>query len=279
MEPIEIQARGLVFSGLHAGSDDDPLLILLHGLPRTSWEWHHQIPVLAGLGYHVVAPDLRGYCDGARPLLVEDYVIGEFLADVLAIADEMGGRHCSFHLMGTSIGATISWHLAARHGERVKTLACINIPHPGAMAEVYDSQSGAEQRKKMSYMVNSRKEGNERATFNKTLRRMALPEQETQPYRDALENDDALPAVYHWYRALLNDPFREVPPSPVRMPTLFMWPPGAGNVSRVSAEATTRQVDAPYQFEVLEDAFNFALQMEPDRVSELLSAHLRRHGS
>ena len=37
--------------------------------------------------------------------------------------------------MGTSIGSSITWGLAAKYPERVRTLACINIPHPGALAE------------------------------------------------------------------------------------------------------------------------------------------------
>ena len=36
--------------------------------------------------------------------------------------------------MGTSIGATMAWWLAAKHSDRVSTLVCINIPHPGALA-------------------------------------------------------------------------------------------------------------------------------------------------
>jgi pimeloyl-ACP methyl ester carboxylesterase len=235
------------------------------------------MPVLGHRGYRTVAPDLRGYCAGARPDSVDAYVIGEFVADVLAIADTLAGPETAFHLMGTSIGATIAWHLAANHPGRVKTLACINIPHPGAFAEVYATSAAEEQQQKMSYMTNSRKEGNERATFERTLERMALPRTETDPFHLAFKSDEALRAVYHWYRAILIDPRRKKPPPAVTMPTMFLWPPGAGNVSRASAEANVNYTSGPYRFEILENALNFALQKEPERINGLLVEHLVQH--
>ena len=60
MEEIEVNARGMRFHGLTDGQEDHPLLLLLHGLPRNSWEWHHQISPMAEMGYRVVAHDLRG---------------------------------------------------------------------------------------------------------------------------------------------------------------------------------------------------------------------------
>lgn len=275
MKPIEIKARGLRFAARSDGREDSPLLLLLHGLPRTSWEWHHQLSKFAEAGFWAVAFDMRGYCPGARPEGVEAYTVHEFVEDVLAIATELGWGNRLFHLMGTSIGAVVAWRVAAENPDRVATLACINIPHPGAFTEVAASGGAEEQRQKMSYILNSRKEGNERKTFELTLERMGLPAVETDPYREALNSDEALRAVYHWYRAI---PLWDTTPlKPVAAPTLFVWPPGAGNVSRETAEATARYVTGPYRFEILEGARNFALQMEPERLTKLLLEHLAQH--
>ena len=46
----------MTFTALNNGPGDGPLLLLLHGLSRTSWEWHDQIPELAHLGYRTIAP-------------------------------------------------------------------------------------------------------------------------------------------------------------------------------------------------------------------------------
>jgi len=103
----------MTFRALCDGPEDGRLLLLLHGLPRNRWEWHHQIPPMAELGFRVVAPDLRGFCPGARPESVETYHVKEYAQDVLEIADSLGHTGRPFHLMGTSIGATMAWWLAA----------------------------------------------------------------------------------------------------------------------------------------------------------------------
>ena len=43
-----------------------PVVVLAHGFPELAYSWRHQIPVLAAAGYHVLAPDQRGY-GGRRP--------------------------------------------------------------------------------------------------------------------------------------------------------------------------------------------------------------------
>jgi pimeloyl-ACP methyl ester carboxylesterase len=52
-----------------AGTPGDPVVILAHGFPELAYSWRHQIPVLAAAGYHVLAPDQRGYggSSGAGP--------------------------------------------------------------------------------------------------------------------------------------------------------------------------------------------------------------------
>ena len=38
-----------------------PLLLLLHGFPELAYSWRKVMPALAEAGFHVVAPDQRGY--------------------------------------------------------------------------------------------------------------------------------------------------------------------------------------------------------------------------
>ena len=38
-----------------------PLVLLCHGFPESWYSWRHQIGALADAGFHVVAPDMRGY--------------------------------------------------------------------------------------------------------------------------------------------------------------------------------------------------------------------------
>jgi len=55
--------NGLRFHILEAGyqSAGRPAVLLLHGFPELAYSWRNIMPSLANAGYHVIAPDLRGY--------------------------------------------------------------------------------------------------------------------------------------------------------------------------------------------------------------------------
>ena len=55
--------NGLRMHVLEAGyeSRGRPCVLLLHGFPELSFSWRKVMPDLAEAGYHVVAPDQRGY--------------------------------------------------------------------------------------------------------------------------------------------------------------------------------------------------------------------------
>jgi pimeloyl-ACP methyl ester carboxylesterase len=67
MLPAGIRARiipginGLSMHVLEAGEPGRRCLLLLHGFPELAWSWRKVMPALAAAGYHVVAPDQRGY--------------------------------------------------------------------------------------------------------------------------------------------------------------------------------------------------------------------------
>jgi pimeloyl-ACP methyl ester carboxylesterase len=55
--------NGLRMHVLEAGFETSgrPCLLLLHGFPELAFSWRKVMPVLASAGYHVIAPDQRGY--------------------------------------------------------------------------------------------------------------------------------------------------------------------------------------------------------------------------
>jgi len=134
----------------------------------------------------------------------------------------------------------------------------------------------------MNYINYSKREKKARKMFDATIKHMELPADETDPYVEALNSDQALRAVYHYYRANVpgvdtSSPSKLKPLPPIAIPTLFIWPPEAANVSRETAEATANYVEGPYRFEVLEDARNFALQKQPEKITQLLLEHLAEY--
>ena len=53
--------NGLRLHVLEAGDPAAPCLLLLHGFPELAYSWRHQLAPLAEAGYHVLAPDQRGF--------------------------------------------------------------------------------------------------------------------------------------------------------------------------------------------------------------------------
>jgi len=53
--------NGLRVHILEAGSPNHRCILLLHGFPELAYSWRKVMPALAEAGFHVVAPDLRGY--------------------------------------------------------------------------------------------------------------------------------------------------------------------------------------------------------------------------
>jgi pimeloyl-ACP methyl ester carboxylesterase len=53
--------NGLTMHVLEAGDPQAPCLLLLHGFPELAFSWRKVMLPLAAAGYHVVAPDQRGY--------------------------------------------------------------------------------------------------------------------------------------------------------------------------------------------------------------------------
>src|SRR5215471_4691454 len=55
--------NGLTFHVLEAGMEDKsrPCVLLLHGFPELAYAWRKVMLPLASAGFHVLAPDMRGY--------------------------------------------------------------------------------------------------------------------------------------------------------------------------------------------------------------------------
>lgn len=129
MKPIQhhtTRIRGIELHYVEAG--EGPLVILLHGFPEFWFSWRHQIQPLADAGFHVVAPDMRGYNLSGKPKGVHAYHLDELTADVAALIDHLGYE--SAHIVAHDWGAIVAWFFAMWHPERLNQLAILNVPHP-----------------------------------------------------------------------------------------------------------------------------------------------------
>ena len=128
-----IEANGLCFLVDEAG-EGDAVALLLHGFPESRFSWRFQIPLLAELGWHVIAPDLRGYGGSSRPPRKSDYQLAHLVEDAAALFDAVGARRRL--LVGHDWGAMIVWVFAMRRRLPLDGLVIMNVPHPAVFARL-----------------------------------------------------------------------------------------------------------------------------------------------
>jgi hypothetical protein len=70
--------NGVTLHVLEAGfeSPRKPCVVLLHGFPELAYTWRHQLLPLSQAGFHVVAPDARGYGRSvSNPVTFDDAIL------------------------------------------------------------------------------------------------------------------------------------------------------------------------------------------------------------
>jgi pimeloyl-ACP methyl ester carboxylesterase len=278
-ERLEIPVGAFTFDARAAGPEEGALVLLLHGFPQSSWEWRSQLRALGDAGYRAVAPDQRGYSGRARPEGVEHYDPRHLVADVLAIADWLGGHQ--FHLVGHDWGAAVAWAVAGMHPERLRTLTIVSVPHPKAFATALAESQ--EQRDRSSYIALFREEGkaeevlggDDFAALRAMLSTTGSPE-DADEYMRVLSQPGALTAALNWYRAMQPGLVGEI--GPITTPTLFVWSTNDIALGREGAEATAQYVEGPYRFEVLEGVSHWIPEQAADDLNRLLLEHLASGG-
>ena len=109
-----------------AEQGEGPLVLLLHGWPETSHSWRHQMRPLSDAGYHVVAPDQRGYGRSDCPPEMEQYTLLHLVGDVVGLIDALGEREAI--IVGHDWGAPVAWHTALLRPDLVRGVAGISVP-------------------------------------------------------------------------------------------------------------------------------------------------------
>jgi pimeloyl-ACP methyl ester carboxylesterase len=279
--------NGLRFHYVEAG---DPTrgrtVVLLHGFPGFWYCWRHQIPALAAAGYHVVAPDLRGYNTSGKSHRVSDCRIESLVEDVVAFA-----RHVSpgptATLVGHDWGGIIAWFTAMRCPEAVERLAVLNAPHPAAyLRELRRVRSGQLFRSwyvlffQLPWLPEALLALDDFAMLRRMLRTDparpgAFTPEDMKEYVRAWSQPGALRAGINYYRAAarrgLGRLAREL--RRIDTPTLLIW----GERDRYLVPELTRGLEQwvpDLRIERLPRASHWVMQDEPGRVNDLLTGFL-----
>ena len=126
IEHRQIKTNGITLHAVEAGPKDGPLVILLHGFPEFWYGWKAQIGPLVEAGYHILAPDQRGYNLSDKPHGVEAYNLDQIAADTVGLIDAMG--HEQAFVVGHDWGSSATWWTAIMYPERIKKIVTMNAP-------------------------------------------------------------------------------------------------------------------------------------------------------
>lgn len=123
---------------VRGGADEERTLVLLHGFPQSWLMWRLVLPDLMAR-YHIVAVDLRGYGDSAKPAGEVGYDKGSMADDIHALVRRLDLKRPL--IIGHDRGGRVARRYALDHPRSVRGVALLDIL---PVEHVYDTLTAAE---------------------------------------------------------------------------------------------------------------------------------------
>ena len=137
--------NGLDMHMLEAGFEPQgrPLVLLLHGFPELAYSWRKVILPLAAAGFHVVAPDQRGYgrttgWDGDYDGDLASFRILNAVRDALGLVSALGYRDVAL-IAGHDFGASVAAWSALVRPDVFRSVALMSAPFAGPPALPFET--------------------------------------------------------------------------------------------------------------------------------------------
>jgi pimeloyl-ACP methyl ester carboxylesterase len=120
---------------LEAGDPKAPLILLLHGFPELAYSWRKIMLALADAGYHVIAPDQRGYgrtlgWDPSYDGDLASYHVLNLLRDVLGLLEAVGRTRVEM-VVGHDFGAMVAAWAALVRPDIFRKCVLMSAPFGG----------------------------------------------------------------------------------------------------------------------------------------------------
>ncbi|HEX2294141.1 MAG TPA: 4-alpha-glucanotransferase [Actinomycetota bacterium] len=264
-----------------AGAGTGPLVVMLHGFPELWSSWRHQIPFLAERGFHVVAPDMRGYNLSDKPPGVAAYAVPNLVGDVRELIEHFGEGRA--HVVGHDWGGVVAWYFAMTHPVLLDRLAILNSPHPQRYVRTMNPRQllrswyiGLFQLPWLPERMIAR---NDFEVLRKMFRhdpsdQSVFTDADVELYVDAAKRSDDLRYPINYYRALLRpNPLPALRWRVIERPVQVIW----GERDR-ALESSLAEPDRAWVTDVrvhrLPDATHWVQHDEPDTVNDLLGRFL-----
>jgi pimeloyl-ACP methyl ester carboxylesterase len=137
--------NGLRMHVLEAGFETRgrPCLLLLHGFPELAFSWRKVMPVLAEAGYHVIAPDQRGYGRTTGWNADYDGDLASFrllnmVRDALGLVSAFGYRHVDA-VVGHDAGSSVAAWCALVRPDVFRSVVLMSAPFAGPPPLPFDT--------------------------------------------------------------------------------------------------------------------------------------------
>jgi pimeloyl-ACP methyl ester carboxylesterase len=249
-------------------------VMLLHGFPDSGRLWRHQVPALAGAGFRVIVPDLRGYGRSGKPDGVDAYSLPLLAGDVMAVLAELEIPQA--HLVGHDWGAALAWVIASLAPGSVDHLVALSVGNPVTFARTL------KQREKSWYMLLFQFPGiAERwlSEDNWANFRAWARHPDTDQVIAELEANGSLTPALNWYRANVPPESWVSPPlqlPPVQAPTMGIWSTGDVALTEVQMTDSAENIIASWRYERLDGPGHWMQLEAPEQVNALLLDFLPR---
>jgi pimeloyl-ACP methyl ester carboxylesterase len=152
--PAAIRSRhianvnGLTVHILEAGYETPgrPAVLLLHGFPELAYSWRKVMPSLAAAGYHVIAPDQRGYgrttgWDDSYDADADPFRILNMTRDAISLVYALGHRSVAM-VVGHDAGAPVAAWSALIRPDIFRSLIIMSSPFEGAPSLPFNTANG-----------------------------------------------------------------------------------------------------------------------------------------
>ena len=141
--------NGLTVHMLEAGYETPgrPAVLLLHGFPELSYSWRKVMPALAAAGYHVIAPDQRGYgrtlgWDDSYEADPDPFRILNMTRDAIGLVYALGHRSVAM-VVGHDAGAPVASWSALIRPDIFRSVTIMSSPFDGPPSLPFDTANGA----------------------------------------------------------------------------------------------------------------------------------------
>ncbi len=141
--------NGLTVHILEAGYETAgrPAVLLLHGFPELAYSWRKVMVPLASAGYHVIAPDQRGYgrttgWDGSYDADPDPFRILNMVRDAIGLVYALGHRSVAM-VAGHDAGAPVASWAALIRPDIFRSITILSSPFEGAPSLPFDIANGA----------------------------------------------------------------------------------------------------------------------------------------